>query len=112
MKNVFNNDPFYIVYTATKNLYPKEIEKVSGIYWYPNLEDEGNKVYGITDFLNDNKVVIYIDPQLSVENAVEILAHELAHVVAGVENEHNKKWEEVFENIHKEYEKIYFDMEI
>lgn len=32
MKNVFNNDPLYIVFTAAKNLYPKEIEKVSGIY--------------------------------------------------------------------------------
>ena len=110
MKNVFNNDLFYIVYTAANNLYSKEISKISGIYWYPDLEDNGNKVYGVTDFLDNNEIIIYIDPQLSVENAVEILAHELSHVVAGIENAHNEKWEEVFENIHKEYDRIYFDM--
>lgn len=111
MKNVFNNDPFYIVYTAANNLYPKEISKISGIYWYLNIKDDDeNSVYGVTDFLDNNEIVIYIDPQLSVENSVEILAHELSHVVAGIENAHNEKWEEVFENIHKEYDRIYFDM--
>ena len=38
----------------------------------------------------------------------EILAHELAHVVVGTneENDHGDKWQEVFDAIHVKYEEL------
>jgi hypothetical protein len=44
-----------------------------------------------------------------VNNAVEILAHELAHVVAGFEegkDDHGPAWETAFESIKQEYGRI------
>ena len=46
---------------------------------------------------------------ISVNNAVEILAHELAHVVAGFEegkDDHGPEWEAAFESIKQEYGRI------
>lgn len=46
---------------------------------------------------------------ISVNNAVEILAHELAHVVAGFEegkDDHGPAWETAFESIKQEYGRI------
>ena len=37
---------------------------------------------------------------------VETFAHELAHVAVGVEHEHDSVWEEAFDKIFAEYNRI------
>ncbi len=47
-----------------------------------------------------------ITKELRVADAVEILAHELAHVAVGSDEEHGKAWEEAFDAIHNEFDRI------
>ena len=43
---------------------------------------------------------------MSINNAVEIFAHELAHAGVGVEQEHNERWRKAFDDLFDEYNKI------
>lgn len=97
----FTNDPFALVYMAFKNLYPnKDCECFLGGV-------TGRKHYGETVFEDNGRATIYIKETLKMRDAVEILAHELAHVAAGeTEETHGKEWEEAFAAIHEEYESI------
>lgn len=104
MNSPFENDPFALVYQAFKNLYP---DKNCSIWWKPNLKDDTGKiVFGITTFLPDGEIIVTINPDINVSDAIEVLAHELAHVVAGVENEHGPEWKTAFNAIGVEYEHI------
>ena len=108
MKNPFLNDPFAMVWQAFQNLYR---DKNCDVYWDPNLQPDeaGKSVYGVTVFNDDGKVLVFVDAMISVNNAVEILAHELAHVVAGFEegkDDHGPAWETAFESIKQEYGRI------
>lgn len=101
----FNNDPFSLIWVAFNNLYPdKEFEA----YWDPfELKDEeGKKVIGTTHFGDDGIVTVFVSTDISIENAAETFAHELAHVAVGAEHNHNELWEDAFEAIHQEYERI------
>ena len=109
VKNVspFENDPFPIVAQAFKNLYP---DKEYTAYWEPEIHaeepDEEKKPYGITDFGEDGTVCVFVDPKIPVTDAVEIFAHELAHVAVGIEEDHNEVWEFAFHAIFTEYHRI------
>jgi len=96
------HNPFQDVIHVTKKLYKIDVE----IYF----DDSIRKIlfwghWGETCFPDKGAPVIYISSHLSVHNALEILAHELSHVVVGYKEGHNKKWEKVFSKIHKEYNK-------
>ena len=86
-------------------MYP---DKDCEIYWEPQIRDEedGKPVYGLTDFADDGSVAVFVKPSLEVANAVEILAHELAHVAVGVEHDHDEVWQEAFDKIFEEYNRI------
>lgn len=101
----FENDPFYLIAKAFKNLYPN---KRYTAYWEPNIRDGegGTEVYGLTDFGDDGKVTVFVKPSLSVSDAAEIFAHELSHVAVGVEHEHDDEWNEAFSSIFDEYNRI------
>ena len=101
----FANDIFALIWKAFKNLYP---DKECECFWEPKIrEDEnGNEVFGLTDFGDDGSVVVFVRPDLKVADAGEIFAHELAHVAVGVEHEHDEVWENAFEAIFQEYNKI------
>lgn len=74
--------------------------------WTEKLrDDEGGVVYGITTFPADENEVplVEISAELTVQDAVEILAHELAHVAAGIDAGHGEAWEKAFHRIHQEY---------
>ena len=105
METPFKNDMFALIWMAFKNLYP---EKECECFWEPAIrEDEnGNEVFGLTDFGDDGTVVVFVRPDLEVAVAGEILAHELAHVAVGVEHEHDAVWEEAFAAIFAEYNRI------
>lgn len=62
--------------------------------------------YGLTDFADDGSVAVFVKPSLEVADAVEVLAHELAHVAVGVEHDHDEVWQEAFDKIFEEYNRI------
>jgi hypothetical protein len=109
MQSPFKNDMFAMVYQAFHNLWP---EKECEIFWEPNIreDEDGRKPYGLTDFAPDGTVWVFDTPDMNVRDAVEILAHELAHVAVGVDVDHGKEWEDAFEAIFQEYNRIAHDV--
>lgn len=101
----FQNDMFAMVWGAFKKLYP---DKGCEIYWEPRIrgKEDGKPVYGLTEFADDGSVAVFVKPSLEVADAVEVLAHELAHVAVGVEHDHDEAWQEAFDNIFEEYNRI------
>ena len=65
MVTPFANDIFALIWKAFKNLYP---DKECECFWEPQIrEDEnGNEVFGLTDFGEDGSVVVSF---VSTENA-------------------------------------------
>ena len=102
--NPFVLDPFAVVYEAFTNLYPG---KVVECYWTGPIESEtGESAYGQTIFEDDGTISILISDGMLIPHAVEILAHELAHAAAGIDEGHGPAWEEAFASIHDEYNRI------
>jgi hypothetical protein len=104
MNTPFKNDPLAIVWMAFQRLYPDKTCTVE--YDAEITDDDGERVYGLTTFCDDGKVYVTIDAGQAVCNAVETLAHELAHVAVGADVEHGSKWEKAFDAIYEEYIKI------
>ena len=100
----FENDPTAIVALAFKKLYP-------GVEYYAQYnvsieDDDGEPAYGLTIFPKDDGIPeVLISAEAPISAAAELLAHELAHVVAGKNAEHGPEWEAVFDAIHEEYYK-------
>ena len=97
----FLNNPFDIVLKAVKNLYDNiDVD----IVVTQDLKDEkGETAYGCTVFPDDGKPpIIFINKDISVEAFPEILSHEIAHVISGINEEHNEKWDKIFSDIQKE----------
>jgi len=105
METPFTNDMFSMVWRAFKNLYP---DKDCKCQWVPELEksEDGKEVFGLTTFTDNGNVYVDIVATLAVTDAIEIFAHELAHVAAGEEEDHGKAWEEAFDKIFEEYNRI------
>jgi len=59
--------------------------------------------WGYTEFpeSSETPVIIRLSVWLPIIHTCEILAHELAHVVAGLEASHGEKWEQEFSKIHQ-----------
>lgn len=109
MQTPFENDPFALVWMAFKNLYPGKECKV----WYDKKEQDENSetvALGETFFEDDGTTTVFIDYDLQVKDAVEIFAHELAHVAAGEEAAHGEAWENAFDSIFSEYNKIGYEL--
>lgn len=101
---IFENSPFELINKAFKTLYP---EKEYRACIEPDItDDQGEKAYGITIFYKDDIPIVAISAELTIKDAVEVFAHELAHVAAGEGAGHGEEWEEAFENIAKEYQRI------
>lgn len=104
LTNPFINDPFAMVYEAFKNLYP---EKDCSCYFDAfDKNEEGDTVYGETLFADDGTMTVGVDVTLNLANAVEIFAHELAHVAVGSDVDHGEEWERAFDAIFQEYNRI------
>lgn len=98
----FSNDPFAVVAQAYKNLYSKPF-----LAYYDQHKDAGHgEEYGFTTFRDGEIPVITIFAEHPVNVCVETLAHELAHVAVGVEHEHDATWEEAFDKIFTEYNRL------
>lgn len=93
-------DPFGMLLVVFEELYP---EHDCEVHWAEGLKEQED-VWGETNF--DGEIpVVTVDVSCPVQGAVEIMAHELAHVVAGYDEEHGEKWQEVFRKIHEKYQK-------
>lgn len=104
-KHPFDIDPFAVVYTAFRNLFPECDCEIS---WNGEIKDEkGETCCGVTRFEPGKIPEVEINPILTVYDAVEVLAHELAHVANGPENmQHGPDWETAFDAIHREYNRV------
>lgn len=102
---VFINDPFTMVYEAFGNLYP---DKHCICQWAPKIraDEDGSPVLGLTNFGEDGEINVYISSSLKVEDAMDILAHELAHVAVGIDHDHDEVWEKAYDDIFDEYNRI------
>lgn len=101
---VIKNSPFEMLDIAFKRLFPDVKYKA---YFDTKIEDEnGECVCGLTDFKDDGEIIILVDGNLSVYNATEIFAHELAHAAVGVGHDHDEVWEKAFDDLFNEYNKI------
>lgn len=110
MTTPFSNDPSAIVAIAFRELYPDTKYHAQLV---PELEDEDNApVYGLTLFPDDgSEPIICISAVAPISAEPELLAHELAHVVAGIDAGHGPTWEAAFEEIYQKYNKIIENME-
>lgn len=97
------NDPIPVVFKAYLNLYPDKLPDLIQLTWSEAPMTEG---WGTTTFCDDGKVVIEINNKLTLEHYPEIMAHELAHVAAGLEEEHGEAWEIAFEAIFNEFNRL------
>lgn len=103
---VFKNSPFEMLAIAFERLFP-DVKYTA--YFESQIRDSenGEHVYGLTDFdEKSGEITIFVDSELSIFNAVEIFAHELAHAGVGVEHDHDEVWEKAFDDLFVEYNKI------
>jgi len=104
-------DPLVDVIQATVNLYG-DVDAIIQYHpelkrsWKPSLRF-GRRVCGETYFPDDEATpVISLNPDIPLKHIIEILAHELAHVVVGYDRDHDSDWKYAFDRIHDEYLKI------
>ena len=105
MESPFMNDALAMVWKAFKNLHPdKECVCLLSVL-NEETRDEGGP-YGFTQFNDDGSVVVAISISLTLYNAIEVFAHELAHVAVGEAHEHDEAWDKEFDRILAEYNRI------
>lgn len=98
------NNPIDILFEVVEENYPQITKKISTI-GFALIE----KAFGVTQFNDDGSIEIYISiykkrkQKMDFETATELLAHELAHAISGIEAEHNEEWERVFDELNKLY---------
>ena len=104
-KWVFLNSPFEMLNLAFRKLFPS-IEYSA--YFEQDVRDmeDGEKAYGLTHFAEDGEITILVEADLTINNAIEIFAHELAHAAVGIEHGHGEVWEKAFNDLFDEYNKI------
>lgn len=92
-------DPLGLVLEIFNEMHP---DKECVIYWRQGMKADA-ECFGCTDF-EASPIAVSIDVGLPLEGAVEVLAHELAHVAVGfVKPQHGKKWQKAFDAIHAAY---------
>lgn len=102
---IIKNSPFEMLDIAFKRLF-HDVKYTA--YFESNIRDDehGEKAHGMTDFADDGEITIFIDTELSINDSVEVFAHELAHAGVGVEQGHNEVWQKAFDDLFNEYNNI------
>ncbi len=93
------NDPIAEIIAIVERLYP---DTEADIQIVSEQETPGEVVFPE----DETTPLISVYGRIPYEAVLEIIAHELAHVVAGYgneEDEHGPLWEAVFDGIHREY---------
>lgn len=89
------NDPFKVVFKAFNEMYP---DKVAFVQFDQSLDMSKNE-FGYCDFNGGgvtNAIIIGINPKVTIEDSIELLCHELAHLAVGFEANHNEVWDNAF----------------
>lgn len=96
---MIKNDPLPSLFEAFNTLY-SDSENIEVWFTDPSLikDDYGVPGKGVTVFPHDGSdPIIYLDKSLPIENVTEILAHEMAHVIAGPDAGHGDRWSNAFD---------------
>ena len=103
----FINNPFDIVIQAVKELYP---DTHALIQFNPDLRGKKYGECGCTTFPDNpnDPIIVDISTNIPFNAMIEVLAHELAHVVVRLneEDDHGERWQEVFEAIYRKYNEL------
>lgn len=101
---IIKNCPFEMLTICFRRLFPK---KEFEAYFQSDLKnDEGEEVFGLTNFQSDGTIEILISTDLTINHAVEIFAHELAHAGVGEGHDHDDVWAKAFEDLFNEYNEL------
>jgi hypothetical protein len=100
------NDPYRILFMSVQELFPHFPDVDIQFNYEMNMHE---KEFGVTVFPDNEheNPLIEINPFLEVNASVEVLAHELAHVVCGPEAGHGDIFEETMQKIHEKYMGVY-----
>lgn len=112
-------NPFNLILDVCNKLYPDtkaqiifsppgDFETMVKEYNVP-LDDE-ELPCGFTFFPDDDtQPLIVINSDIPCHAAIEIISHEIAHVIAGYDAGHGGLWQVEFDKIHQAYCKAYED---
>lgn len=71
---------------------------------------EKEKGYAVTIFPKEEESYfppqIFIDVTVPYIDIIELIAHEFAHIIAGKDQKHNKKWENVFNELNQKFNNL------
>lgn len=68
--------------------------------YFGEQETDGVEKLGVTIFSDDGSPpIIEVNPFIPLAHIAEIIAHELAHVIAGLEAGHGEEWDREFQKI-------------
>jgi len=97
---IFN--PFTLIAEIAEKLWPE----INCNVYFADTEHFQNGAKALTNFpVDGGKPEICISPDVPFSATLELLSHELSHVVAGESAGHGPEWESVFSKIHEEYKK-------
>ena len=65
---------------------------------------EGHGNLGETWFGENGEIIIQISIEQTLPQMLDIIAHELAHVAIGPEEDHGEKWQSVYDWLWKEWD--------
>ncbi len=96
-------DPMSFVIKAFLELYGNKYRVK--IQFNPDIAKDMKPPYGVTIFPDDKSTpVIEISPNIPYTAILEILIHELAHIVMGPKSmKHGNEWNTVYQRILKKY---------
>lgn len=103
------NDPFRILLDVFAKLFPHT--PAPTIQFVSDLHQDDDDPLGQTTFPDDGSTpLVDLDASMPLDGAVDILAHELAHVACedlGLnkpgENPHTQSWQDIYDRLHAEF---------
>lgn len=88
------NNPIDLLLSGFEKEYPEAAKKINRIAF-----GEVDNGFAMTTFDDDGRAEIILSPtikdgaEITFLIATELLAHELAHIIAGADAEHGEEWE-------------------
>lgn len=98
----FDNDLFFLMYDGFERLYPNHPKTTTQWVLPDELKPDEN---GLCEWHDDGSVVIDISMGVTVIEALDVYAHELAHDAVGFEHGHDEAFTLANERIMDAFEK-------
>lgn len=96
MKHPFENDLFAIMYDTFSKMHPHHPDFYTQWALSDEFADDDN---GYCEWRDDGTIVISISMGNTVEEALEVFAHELSHVAVGYDHDHDDDFNSEYENL-------------